>query len=106
MSSINDQHDGQTWFEARIDSPRLSRTFATRGSHWVGGRLDVAAAKPSPPSFTPAAKHIIDVFVENDSSEKLTGMAPANPGYHWLTWQQNGFSSARYPDVAPADLAN
>jgi len=99
-----DQHTVKPWFDGRIDFAPPVRDFANEGFPLVGGRLDVAGGKTVAALVYSRRKHIINVFVEKAPSESYWNGAGESQGYHWLTWQQNGFSFCAVSDVAPADL--
>jgi anti-sigma factor RsiW len=100
-----DQHTVKPWFDGRIDFAPPVRDFAGDGFPLVGGRLDVAGGKTVAALVYSRRKHIINVFVEKSPSESSWNGAGESQGYHWLAWQQNGFSFYAVSDVAPTDLA-
>jgi len=100
-----DQHTVKPWFDGRIDFAPPVRDFANDGFPLVGGRLDVAGGKTVAALVYSRRKHIINVFVEKAPPESNGNGAGESQGYHWLAWQQNGFSFCAVSDVAPADLA-
>jgi anti-sigma factor RsiW len=99
-----DQHTVKPWFDGRIDFAPPVRDFAGDGFPLVGGRLDVAGGKTVAALVYSRRKHIINVFVEKSPSESSWNGAGESQGYHWLAWQQNGFSFCAVSDVAPTDL--
>ncbi len=100
-----DQHTVKPWFDGRIDFAPPVRDFASDGFPLVGGRLDVAGGKTVAALVYSRRKHFINVFVEKALPENQWNGAGESQGYHWLTWQQNGFSFCAVSDAAPADLA-
>jgi len=100
-----DQHTVKPWFDGRIDFAPPVRDFASDGFALLGGRLDVAGGKTVAALVYSRRKHIINVFVEKAQPESYWNGAGESQGYHWLAWQQNGFSFCAVSDVAPADLA-
>jgi len=98
-----DQHTVKPWFDGRIDFAPPVRDFASDGFPLVGGRLDAAGGKTVAALVYARRKHIINVFVEKASENYWNGTGESQ-GYHWLAWQQNGFSFCAVSDVAPADL--
>jgi anti-sigma factor (TIGR02949 family) len=101
-----DQHTVKPWFDGRIDFAPPVRDFANDGFPLVGGRLDVAGGRTVAALVYSRRKHIINVFVfvEKTPSESDWTSGGESQGYHWLGWQQNGFSFCAVSDVAPADL--
>jgi mycothiol system anti-sigma-R factor len=100
-----DQHTVKPWFDGRIDFAPPVRDFANEGFPLLGGRLDVAGGKTVAALVYARRKHIINVFAEKAQSETQWNGAGEAQGYHWLAWQQNGFSFCAVSDVAPSDLA-
>ena len=100
-----DQHTVKPWFDGRIDFAPPVRDFANDGFPLLGGRLDVAGGRTVAALVYARRKHIINVFVEKSQSENYWNGAGESQGYHWLAWQQNGFSFCAVSDVSPADLA-
>jgi len=100
-----DQHTVKPWFDGRIDFAPPVRDFANDGFPLAGGRLDAAGGRTVAALVYSRRKHIINVFVEKSPSEGNWSGAGEAQGYHWLAWQQNGFSFCAVSDVAPADLA-
>jgi len=99
-----DQHTVKPWFDGRIDFAPPVRDFANDGFPLLGGRLDVAGGKTVAALVYSRRKHVINVFVEKAQSEYRWDGAGESQGYHWLAWQQNGFSFCAVSDVASADL--
>jgi mycothiol system anti-sigma-R factor len=100
-----DQHTVKPWFDGRIDFAPPVHDFATDGFPLLGGRLDVAGGRTVAALVYARRKHIINVFVEKAQSENYWNGAGESQGYHWLAWQQGGFSICAVSDVSPADLA-
>jgi anti-sigma factor RsiW len=100
-----DQHTVKPWFDGKIDFAPSVRDFANDGFPLIGGRLDVLAGRTAAALVYSRRKHIVNVFVIK-KPEVNTALAPAGErqGYHWLSWQKDGFSYCAVSDVAPADL--
>jgi mycothiol system anti-sigma-R factor len=99
-----DQHTVKPWFDGRIDFAPPVHDFANDGFPLVGGRLDVAGGHTVAALVYARRKHIINVFVEKTSPGNYWNGAGESQGYHWLAWQQNGFSVCAVSDVTPVDL--
>ena len=99
-----DQHTVKPWFDGRIDFAPPVRDFANEGFPLLGGRLDVAGGRTVAALVYGRRKHIINVFVEKAPSEDYWKGEGESRGYHWLAWQQSGFSICAVSDVAPTDL--
>lgn len=100
-----DQHTVKPWFNGRIDFAPPVRDFANDGFPLLGGRLDIAGGRTVAALVYARRKHIINLFVEKSQPpSSLTGAGESH-GYHWLAWQQNGFSFCAVSDVSPTDLA-
>jgi mycothiol system anti-sigma-R factor len=99
-----DQHTVKPWFNGRIDFAPPVRDFANDGFPLLGGRLDVAGGRTVAALVYARRKHIINVFVEKAQPETYWTGAGEAQGYHWLAWQQNGFSFCAVSDVTPMDL--
>jgi len=100
-----DQHTVKPWFDGRIDFAPPVHDFANDGFPLLGGRLDVAGGKTVAALVYARRKHIVNVFVERAQPENYWNGTGESQGYHWLAWQQNGFSFCAVSDVAPPDLA-
>jgi len=100
-----DQHTVKPWFDGRIDFAPPVHDFAADGFPLLGGRLDVADGRTVAALVYARRKHIINVFVEKSLSENYWKGAGESQGYHWLAWQQSGFTLCAVSDVTPADLA-
>jgi mycothiol system anti-sigma-R factor len=99
-----DQHTVKPWFNGRIDFAPPVRDFANDGFPLLGGRLDVAGGRTVAALVYARRKHIISVFVEKAQPGNYWNGAGEAQGYHWLAWQQNGFSFCAVSDVTPSDL--
>ncbi|HXH67655.1 MAG TPA: anti-sigma factor [Candidatus Limnocylindrales bacterium] len=100
-----DQHTVKPWFDGRIDFAPPVRDYANDGFPLLGGRLDVAGGRTVAALVYGRRKHIINVFIERAQPQSSWIGAGDSQGYHWLAWQQNGFSLCAVSDVSPADLA-
>lgn len=100
----SDQHTVKPWFDGKVDFAPTVRDFAADGFPLIGGRLDVLAGRTGAALVYGRRKHVINVFV----LESSTTAAPANSGdlhgYHWLSWQKNGFTYIAVSDAAPEEL--
>jgi len=99
-----DQHTVKPWFDGRIDFAPPVHDFANDGFPLLGGRLDVAGGKTVAALVYGRRKHIVNVFVEKAQQENYWNGTGELQGYHWLAWQQNGFSFCAVSDVATPDL--
>ncbi|HET7106784.1 MAG TPA: anti-sigma factor [Candidatus Acidoferrum sp.] len=100
-----DQHTVKPWFDGRVDFAPPVHDFITDGFPLLGGRLDVAGGRTVAALVYGRRKHIINVFVEKAQGESYWNGTGEARGYHWLAWEQNGFSFCAVSDVAPPDLA-
>ncbi len=103
----SDQHTVKPWFDGKVNFAPTVSDFANDGFPLLGGRLDVLSGNTAAALVYGRRKHIINVFVlpsvprapstsANDSGER--------DGYHWLSWQQNGFTYIAVSDATPSDL--
>jgi anti-sigma factor RsiW len=100
-----DQHTVKPWFDGKIDFAPSVRDFANDGFPLMGGRLDVLAGRTAAALVYSRRKHVVNVFVVT-GPEANPALAPSGErqGYHWLSWQKDGFSYVAVSDAAPADL--
>jgi anti-sigma factor RsiW len=99
-----DQHTVKPWFDGKIDFAPPVRDFANDGFPLLGGRLDVINSRTAAALVYGRRKHIVNVFVEKaQPGDPLDGSGELQ-GYHWVSWQQNGFTLTAVSDTAFADL--
>jgi anti-sigma factor (TIGR02949 family) len=99
-----DQHTVKPWFDGKLDFAPPVRDFANDGFPLMGGRLDVIDGRTVAALVYGRRKHIVNVFVAKaQPGDSLHGSGELQ-GYHWVAWQQNGFSLTAVSDVAYADL--
>ena len=99
-----DQHTVKPWFDGKIDFAPPVRDFASDGFPLLGGRLDVIDSRTAAALVYGRRKHIVNVFVEKSQSGDSHDASGELQGYHWITWQQNGFTFTAVSDTAYADL--
>jgi anti-sigma factor RsiW len=99
-----DQHTVKPWFDGKIDFAPPVRDFAIDGFPLLGGRLDVLSGRTAAALVYGRRKHVINVFVTEPSRAAQAPGSGERYGYHWLFWQQDGFTYIAVSDVAPADL--
>ena len=100
-----DQHTVKPWFDGRIDFAPPVRDYVNDSFPLLGGRLDVAGGRTVAALVYGRRKHIVNVFVEKNRPQYPWVGSGESQGYHWLAWEQNGFSFCAVSDVTPADLA-
>jgi anti-sigma factor RsiW len=99
-----DQHTVKPWFDGKIDFAPPVRDFANDGFPLLGGRLDVINSRTAAALVYGRRKHIVNVFVEKAQPGDSQDASGELQGYHWITWQQNGFTFTAVSDTAFADL--
>jgi anti-sigma factor RsiW len=99
-----DQHTVKPWFDGKVDFAPAVRDFANDGFPLVGGRLDVIAGKTTAVLVYARRKHVVNVFVLNSQTSRLSPKSGELQGYHWLAWQQDGFKYIAVSDAAAPDL--
>jgi anti-sigma factor (TIGR02949 family) len=99
-----DQHTVKPWFDGKIDFAPPVRDFATDGFPLLGGRLDVIDSRTAAALVYGRRKHIVNVFVEKAQVGDSQDASGELQGYHWVAWQQNGFTFTAVSDTAYADL--
>ena len=103
----SDQHTVKPWFDGKVNFAPTVSDFANDGFPLVGGRLDVLSGNTAAALVYGRRKHIINVFVlpsvprAPSTSAKDSG---ERDGYHWISWQQNGFTYIAVSDATPSDL--
>lgn len=100
----SDQHTVKPWFDGKVAFAPSVRDFSNDGFSLLGGRLDVLAGRTSAALVYGRRKHIINVFVLD--SQRPIGVSNSGDrhGYHWLSWQQGGFTYVAVSDAAAGDL--
>jgi anti-sigma factor (TIGR02949 family) len=99
-----DQHTVKPWFDGKIDFAPPVRDFANDGFPLVGGRLDVLEGRSAAALVYGRRKHIVNVFVTKTQPGDASDRSGELQGYHWVAWQQNGFTFTAVSDTAYADL--
>jgi anti-sigma factor (TIGR02949 family) len=99
-----DQHTVKPWFDGKIDFAPPVRDFANDGFPLVGGRLDVLEGRTAAALVYGRRKHIVNVFVTKTQPGDASDGSGELQGYHWVAWQQNGFTFTAVSDTAYADL--
>jgi anti-sigma factor (TIGR02949 family) len=99
-----DQHTVKPWFDGKIDFAPPVRDFANDGFPLVGGRLDVLEGRTAAALVYGRRKHIVNVFVTKTQPGDASDSSGELQGYHWVAWQQNGFTFTAVSDTAYADL--
>jgi anti-sigma factor (TIGR02949 family) len=99
-----DQHTVKPWFDGKIDFAPPVRDFANDGFPLVGGRLDVLEGRSAAALVYGRRKHIVNVFVTKTQPGDAPDRSGELQGYHWVAWQQNGFTFTAVSDTAYADL--
>jgi anti-sigma factor RsiW len=99
-----DQHTVKPWFDGKIDFAPPVRDFANDGFPLLGGRLDVIDSRTAAALVYGRRKHIVNVFVEKSQPGDSQDASGELQGYHWISWQQSGFTITVVSDTAYADL--
>ncbi len=99
-----DQHTVKPWFDGKIDFAPPVRDFANDGFPLLGGRLDVINSRTAAALVYGRRKHIVNVFVEKAQPGDSQEASGELQGYHWVSWQQGGFTFTAVSDTAFADL--
>jgi len=99
-----DQHTVKPWFDGKIDFAPPVRDFANAGFPLLGGRLDVINSRTAAALVYGRRKHIVNVFVEKAQPGDSKDASGELQGYHWVSWQQGGFTFTAVSDTAYADL--
>jgi len=99
-----DQHTVKPWFDGKIDFAPPVRDFANDGFPLLGGRLDVIDSRTAAALVYGRRKHIVNVFVEKAQPGDSLDASGELQGYHWVAWQQNGFTFTAVSDTAYGDL--
>jgi anti-sigma factor RsiW len=99
-----DQHTVKPWFDGKIDFAPPVRDFANDGFPLLGGRLDVIDSRTAAALVYGRRKHIVNVFVEKAQPGGSQDASGELQGYHWISWQQSGFTFTAVSDTAYADL--
>jgi anti-sigma factor (TIGR02949 family) len=99
-----DQHTVKPWFDGKIDFAPPVRDFSSAGFPLLGGRLDVLDGRTAAALVYGRRKHIVNLFVTKTQPGDALDSSGELQGYHWVAWQQNGFSFTAVSDTAFADL--
>jgi mycothiol system anti-sigma-R factor len=100
----SDQHTVKPWFDGKVDFAPMVRDFAADDFPLIGGRLDVLAGRTAAALVYGRRKHIINVFVMESSNATAPPSSGDLHGYHWLSWQMDGFTYIAVSDASPEDL--
>jgi anti-sigma factor (TIGR02949 family) len=100
----SDQHTVKPWFDGKVDFAPTVRDFAEDGFPLIGGRLDVLAGRTAAALVYGRRKHIMNVFVMESSNASAPASSGELHGYHWLSWQKDGFTYMAVSDAALEDL--
>jgi anti-sigma factor (TIGR02949 family) len=99
-----DQHTVKPWFDGRLSFAPPVRDFPEDGFPLIGGRIDIINGHTVAALVYGRRKHVVNVFVANTQSDELWSGSGELQGYHWLAWQNAGFSFCAVSDVASSDL--
>ncbi len=99
-----DQHTVKPWFDGRLDIAPPVRDFASEEFPLVGGRLDVIEGRTVAALVYGRRKHIVNVFVWKSQDAVPYAESGERQGYHWVSWQKDGFTFCAVSDVALPDL--
>ncbi len=99
-----DQHTVKPWFDGKIDFAPPVHDFSSAGFPLLGGRLDVIDSRTAAALVYGRRKHIVNVFVEKAQPGDSQDGSGELQGYHWVSWQQGGFTFTAVSDTAYADL--
>jgi len=99
-----DQHTVKPWFDGKIDFAPSVRDFANDGFPLLGGRLDVIAGRTAAVLVYGRRKHVVNVFVLKSQANAASIDSGERQGYHWISWQQDGFNYIAVSDAAAPDL--
>jgi len=99
-----DQHTVKPWFDGKLDFAPPVRDFAANGFPLEGGRLDVIGGRTVAALVYGRRKHLISVFVEKSTPNAPSKGSGEAQGYHWTTWEKDGFNFCAVSDVSGPDL--
>ena len=99
-----DQHTVKPWFDGKVAFAPSVRDFSSDGFPLLGGRLDILAGRTVAALVYGRRKHIINVFVLESQPPIAVSNSGDRHGYHWLSWQKDGFTYVAVSDAAPDDL--
>lgn len=100
-----DQHTVKPWFNGKLDFAPEVKDFATQGFPLVGGRLDYLGGRRVAALIYRHDKHLINVFVWTEPSDKKLGPPTANRrGYCVINRDTNGLRYCFVSDLNEKDL--
>jgi len=99
-----DQHTVKPWFDGKLDFAPPVDDFAANGFPLKGGRLDVIGGRTVAALVYGRRKHLISVFVEKSTPNAPSKGSGEAQGYHWTTWEKDGFNFCAVSDVSGPDL--
>jgi mycothiol system anti-sigma-R factor len=99
-----DQHTVKPWFDGKLDIAPPVRDFATDGFPLVGGRLDVIEGRTVAALVYGRRKHMVNVFVWKSQDTVPYSDSGERQGYHWVSWQKDGFTFCAVSDVSLPEL--
>jgi mycothiol system anti-sigma-R factor len=99
-----DQHTVKPWFDGKLDIAPPVRDFAADGFPLVGGRLDVIAGRTVAALVYGRRKHMVNVFVWKSQDTVPYSDSGERQGYHWVSWQKDGFTFCAVSDVSLPEL--
>jgi mycothiol system anti-sigma-R factor len=99
-----DQHTVKPWFDGKLDIAPPVRDFATDGFPLVGGRLDVIDGRTVAALVYGRRKHMVNVFVWKSQDTVPYSDSGERQGYHWVSWQKDGFTFCAVSDVSLPEL--
>jgi mycothiol system anti-sigma-R factor len=99
-----DQHTVKPWFDGKLDIAPPVRDFATDGFPLVGGRLDVIEGRTVAALVYGRRKHMVNVFVWKSQDTVPYSDSGERQGYHWVSWQKDGFTFCAVSDLSLPEL--
>jgi mycothiol system anti-sigma-R factor len=99
-----DQHTVKPWFDGKLDIAPPVRDFATDGFPLVGGRLDVIEGRTVAALVYGRRKHMVNGFVWKSQDTVPYSDSGERQGYHWVSWQKDGFTFCAVSDVSLPEL--
>jgi anti-sigma factor (TIGR02949 family) len=99
-----DQHTVKPWFNGKLDIAPPVRDFADAGFPLMGGRLDVIEGRTVAALVYGRRRHVVNIFVWRSQDAVPYSDSGERQGYHWISWQKNGFTFWAISDTALPDL--